>query len=324
MSKAIRIHETGGPEVLGWEEVELGEPGQGEVRVRQTAVGLNYIDVYQRTGLYPVPLPGGIGLEAAGIVQAVGPGVTHVEVGDRVAYATGPAGAYAEERVMPAAPLVKLPDHVADQQAAAMLLKGMTVQFLIHQTYKVQAGETVLLQAAAGGVGLIACQWLNALGVTVIGTVSSEEKAAIAKAHGCTHTIIYKKENVTERVRELTGGAGVPVVYDSVGKATWESSLDCLRPRGLMVSFGNTSGAVPPFAISQLAAKGSLYVTRPILATYVARREDLEAAARDVFAMVASGKVKVDVRQTYPLKDAARAHRDLESSKTTGSTVLLP
>jgi NADPH2:quinone reductase len=324
MTKAIRIHETGGPDVLKWQEVELGKPAEGEVRVRQTAVGLNYIDVYQRKGLYPIGLPGGIGLEAAGVVEAVGDGVSHLKTGDRVAYAAGTAGAYAEERIMPAALLVKVPDHVTDQQAAAVLLKGMTVRFLTRQTYRVQPGETVLFQAAAGGVGLIACQWLNALGVTIIGTVSSEEKAEIAKAHGCTHTINYRTENVADRVRELTGGAGVPVVYDSVGKATWESSLDCLRPRGLMVSFGNTSGAVPPFAIGQLAAKGSLYVTRPILATHVARREDLEETAEDVFSMVSDGQIKVEIRQTYPLQDAALAHTDLESGKTIGSTVLLP
>ncbi|MGL4289377.1 MAG: quinone oxidoreductase family protein [Phreatobacter sp.] len=324
MPKAIRIHETGGAEVLRFEDVEVGEPGEGQVRIRQTAVGLNYIDIYQRSGLYPVPMPGGLGVEAAGVVEAVGAGVDHVKAGDRVAYAGGPPGAYAERRVMPAAPLVKLPDAVSDQQAAAMLLQGMTVQFLIRRTYKVEAGQTVLWHAAAGGVGLIACQWLRALGVTVIGTVSTEAKAALAKAHGCTHTILYTKENVPQRVRELTGGAGVPVVFDSVGKDTWEGSLDCLAPRGMMVSFGNSSGAAPSFNVGQLAAKGSLYVTRPTLATYVAARDELEATARDLFDACASGTVKVEVQQTYALKDAALAHRDLEGRKTTGSTVLLP
>lgn len=324
MAKAIRIHRTGGPDVLQWEDVAVGEPDEGEVRLRQTAVGLNYIDTYQRSGLYPVPLPGGIGVEAAGVVETVGPGVDHVKAGDRVAYAGGPPGAYAEQRVMPAAFLVKLPDAISDAQAAAMLLQGMTVRYLIRRTYNVKAGETVLLHAAAGGVGLIACQWLKALGAMVIGTVSTEEKAALARAHGCTHTIVYTRENFVERVRELTSGTGVPVVYDSVGKDTWDGSLDCLQPLGLMVSFGSSSGPVPPVNIGQLALKGSLYVTRPALATYVARREDLEATARDLFDVVASGKVKIELRQTYALKDAARAHRDLESRKTTGSTVLLP
>lgn len=324
MAKAIRIHRTGGPDVLQWEDVAVGEPDEGEVRLRQTAVGLNYIDTYQRSGLYPVPLPGGIGVEAAGVVEAVGPDVDHVKAGDRVAYAGGPPGAYAEQRIMPAAFLVKLPDAISDAQAAAMLLQGMTVRYLIRRTYNVKAGETVLLHAAAGGVGLIACQWLKALGAMVIGTVSTEEKAALARAHGCTHTIVYTRENFVERVRELTSGTGVPVVYDSVGKDTWDGSLDCLQPLGLMVSFGSSSGPVPPVNIGQLALKGSLYVTRPALATYVARREDLEATARDLFDVVASGKVKIELRQTYALKDAARAHRDLESRKTTGSTVLLP
>lgn len=324
MTKAILIHETGGPEVMQWEDVEVGNPGSGQVRLRQTAVGLNFIDVYQRSGLYPVPLPGSIGLEAAGVIEEVGEGVDHVKVGDRVAYAGGPAGAYAQQRVMPAGPLVKLPDAVSDQQAAAMLLQGMTVQYLIRRLYKVKAGETVLWHAAAGGVGLIACQWLKALGVTVIGTVGSEEKAALAKANGCTHTIIYTEENFPQRVRELTGGAGVPVVFDSVGKDTWEGSLDCLQPLGLMVSFGNASGAVPPISIGQLAAKGSLFATRPMLANYVSKREDLEATANDLFDAVTSGQVKIDVKQTYQLQDAAQAHSDLEGRKTTGSSVLLP
>jgi len=323
VTKAIIIEKTGGPEVLQWKDAQVGEPGDGQVRIRQTAIGLNYIDTYQRSGLYPVPMPGGIGLEAAGVIEAVGPGVGHVKAGDRVAYAGGPAGSYAEKRVMPAAPLVKLPDNVSDQQAAGMMLKGMTVQYLIRRTYKVQAGETVLLHAAAGGVGLIACQWLKALGVTVIGTVSSEEKAALAKANGCTHTILYTKEKFSERVRELTNGAGVPVVYDSVGKDTWDDSLSCLQPLGMMVSFGNTSGPVAPVNIGQLAAKGSLFVTRPMLATYTAKPGDLQAMARDLFDVMASGKVKAEVAQTFALKDAAEAHRALEGSKTVGSTVLL-
>lgn len=324
MTKAIRISNTGGPEVLQWEDVELGDPDAGEVRVRQTAIGLNYIDIYQRAGVYPISMPGGIGLEAVGEVEAVGDGVDHVKVGDRIAYAGGPPGAYSQERVMPAAPVLKLPENVPDDQAAAMLLKGMTVRFLISRTYQVKAGETVLFHAAAGGVGLIACQWLSAIGVTVIGTVSSEKKAAIAKANGCTHTILYTSESVTERVREFTDGAGVPVVYDSVGKDTWESSLDCLQPLGLMVSFGNTTGVVPPFSIGELAAKGSLFVTRPVLASYVSRREDLEATANDVFDALADGKIKADVGQTYALENAEQAHRDLEGGNTTGSTVLLP
>ncbi len=324
MTKAILIEKTGGPEVLQWNDVQVGEPGEGQVRIRQTAIGLNYIDTYQRSGLYPVPMPGGIGLEAAGVIEAVGPGVSHVKVGDRVAYAGGPPGSYAEKRVMPAAPLVKLPDSVSDQQAAAMMLKGMTVQYLIRRTYKVKAGETVLLHAAAGGVGLIACQWLRALGVTVIGTVSSEAKAALAKANGCTHTILYTKEKFAERVRELTGGAGVPVVYDSVGKDTWDDSLSCLQPLGMMVSFGNTSGPVAPVNIGQLAAKGSLFVTRPILASYIAKPGDLQATASDLFDVIASGKVKAEVAQTFALKEAAEAHRALEGSKTVGSTVLIP
>lgn len=323
MTKSIIIDRTGGPETLQWKEVEVGKPSVGQVRVRQVAVGLNYIDVYQRSGLYPVPMPGSIGLEAAGVVEEVGAGISDLKVGDRVAYAGGPAGAYAEQRVMPVAPLVKLPDGITEQQAAAIMLKGLTVQYLIRRTYKVKAGDTVLLHAAAGGVGLIACQWLRALGVTVIGTVSTEEKAALARANGCTHTILYRKEKFADRVRELTGGAGVPVVYDSVGKDTWDDSLSCLQPMGLMVSFGNTSGAVAPINIGQLAAKGSLFVTRPALATYTAKPADLKEMAKDLFEALAKGHVKAEVSQTYPLKDAAQAHRDLESSKTVGSTVLV-
>lgn len=322
MTKAIIIDQTGGPKVLQWKDVEVGKPGNGQVRIRQIAVGLNYIDVYQRSGLYPVPLPGSIGQEGAGVVEEVGAGVSNLKVGDRVAYAGGPPGSYAEARVMPVAPLVKLPDGIIEQQAASIMLKGLTVQFLIRRTYKAIAGDTVLLHAAAGGVGLIACQWLKALGVTVIGTVSTEEKAALAKAHGCTHTILYTKEKVSDRVRELTNGAGVPVVYDSVGKDTWDESLSCLQPMGLMVSFGNTSGPVAPVNIGQLAAKGSLYVTRPALATYTAKPGDLQEMAIELFEALAKGHVKAGGSQTYALKDAAQAHLALVSGKTVGSTVL--
>lgn len=324
MTKAIRIHRTGSADVLQWEEVQVADPLEGEVRIRQTAIGLNYIDVYQRSGLYPVPMPGSIGMEAAGFVEAVGKGVAHVKVGDRVAYAGGPPGAYAQERTMPAGSVICIPDAISDQKAAAALLQGLTAQFLIRRAYRVKAGETVLLHAAAGGVGLIARQWLKALGVKVVGTVGSEEKAALAKANGCDHTILYNSEKFAARVRELTSGAGVPVVYDSVGKDTWEGSLDCLQPFGMMVSFGNSSGSVPPVNIGQLAAKGSLYLTRPALATYTAKRVDLESSARELFEVLASGKVNVDIRQQYALKDAAQAHKDLEDRKTTGSTIMLP
>ncbi|MEX0759502.1 MAG: quinone oxidoreductase [Tistlia sp.] len=324
MPHAIRFHETGGPEVLRWEEVELGEPGAGQVRLRQTAVGLNYIDTYHRTGLYPTPLPSGIGLEAAGVVEAVGEGVSDLKAGDRVAYASGPIGAYTEARLMPAERVVKLGDSIADETAAAMMLQGMTVQYQIRRTHRCQKGETVLWHAAAGGVGLIACQWLKSLGVTVIGTVGSEEKAALAKAHGCTHTINYRTENFVEKVKEITGGAGVPVVYDGVGKDTWEGSLDCLSPLGLMVSFGNSSGAVAPVNLGVLSQKGSLFVTRPTLVTYTASRKDLLASAQELFEVVGSGAVKIEINQRYALKDAVQAHRDLEARKTTGSTILLP
>ncbi len=325
MTRAIRIHAPGGPEVLRWEEVEVGEPGEGQVRLAQSAVGLNFIDVYHRTGLYPLPqLPAVIGLEAAGTVEAVGPGVEGLAPGDRVAYASPPAGAYAEARLMPADRVVKLPEGISDIQAAGMMLQGMTVHYLIRRTYRVEPGQTVLFHAAAGGVGLIACQWLKHLGVTVIGTVGSQEKAALARAHGCDHTILYKSESVPERVRELTGGAGVPVVYDSVGKDTFEGSLDSLAPLGLLVSFGNASGPVAPFEPGILAAKGSLFFTRPTLMTYTAKREDLVAAAENLFQVVGSGAVRIEVNQTYPLAEAAQAHRDLGARKTTGSTVLLP
>jgi len=309
---------------MRYEEVSLGDPGPNQARIRQSAIGLNFIDTYQRSGLYKVELPSGLGLEGAGVVEAVGSGVTWVKPGDRVAYAGGPPGSYADVRVMPAERLLKLPDAIAEKQAAAMMLKGLTVQYLIRSTYEVRAGQTVLFHAAAGGVGLIACQWLNALGVTVIGTVGSEEKAKLAKAHGCHHTIIYTKENFVERVKEITGGKKVPVVYDSVGKDTFMGSLDCLEPRGLLAVFGNGSGPVAAFDLNLLSAKGALYVTRPTLFVYTAKREDLEASAADLFEVVKSGKVKIEINQTYALKDAAQAHRDLEARKTTGSTVLIP
>lgn len=325
MPKAITIHKTGGPEVLTWEDIHVGAPGDGQVRLKQSAVGLNYIDVYHRTGTYPIaPLPAPIGMEAAAEVIAVGPGVSEFKAGDRVAYAAPPLGAYAEERLMPADRLVKLPDGIEDQKAAAMMLQGMTVQYLIRSTYRVKSGETVLFHAAAGGVGLIACQWLKHLGVTVIGTVGSEEKAALATAHGCAHTINYRSENFVERVKELTDGKGVPVVYDSVGKDTFQNSLDCLQPLGMMVNFGAASGPVEPLDVGMLAKKGSLYLTRPTLMTYTAKREDLVASANELFEVVNSGAVKINVNQTYPLSETAQAHRDLEGRKTTGSTVLLP
>ena len=324
MPKAVRIHKHGGPEALVYEDVEVGAPGEGQARVKNTAIGLNFIDTYHRSGLYQLQMPSGIGLEAAGVVEAVGPGVTWVKAGDRVAYAGGPPGAYAEVRLIPADRLVKVPEGVTDQQAAAMMLKGLTTQYLIRRTYKVQSGQTVLLHAAAGGVGLIASQWLKALGVTVIGTVGSDEKAKLAKAHGCAHTIVYTRESFAERVKEITGGKKVPVVYDSVGKDTFMGSLDCLQPLGMLVIFGNGSGPVAAFDLNLLAAKGSLYVTRPSLMTYTAKREDLEAMAAELFDVVKSGKVKIEINQTYALKDAAQAHRDLESRKTTGSTVLIP
>jgi NADPH2:quinone reductase len=324
MPKAIRFHKPGGPEVLVYEDVSVGDPGPGEARVRNTAIGLNFIDTYHRSGLYPLQMPSGLGLEAAAVVEAVGAGVTWVKSGDRVGYAGGPPGAYSEVRNVPADRLVKVPDGISDQQVAAMMLKGLTTQYLIRRTFKVQPGQTVLFHAAAGGVGLIACQWLKALGVTVIGTVGSDEKAKLAKAHGCEHTIVYTRENFAERVKEITGGKKVPVVYDSVGKDTYMGSLDCLQPLGMLVMFGNGSGPVPPFDLGLLAQKGSLFITRPTLMTYTAKREDLEASASELFDVVKSGKVKIEVNQTYALKDAAQAHRDLEGRKTTGSTVLLP
>ncbi|HWI27444.1 MAG TPA: quinone oxidoreductase [Stellaceae bacterium] len=321
MPHAIRFHKAGGPEVLQWEEVPVGKPGPGEARVRHTAIGLNYVDTYVRSGLYPAPLPSGLGAEAAGIVEEVGPGVSDIKAGDRVAYGNSPVGAYSEVRVMPADRLVVLPKGISDQQGAAMMLKGMTAQYLIRQIHKVKKGDTILFHAAAGGVGLIACQWAKSLGATVIGTVGSEEKAKLAKAHGCDHPIIYTREDFVERVKELTKGEKVPVVYDSVGKDTFMKSLDCLRPLGIMVSFGQASGPVGPIELGIFAQKGSLFFTRPTLNTYAAKRADMVAMAQDLFSAVTSGAVKIEVNQTYALKDAAQAHRDLQSRKTTGSTV---
>jgi NADPH2:quinone reductase len=323
MPHAIRIHQNGGPEVLQWEEIEVPAPGPGQVRVRNTAIGLNFIDTYQRGGLYPMPMPFTCGSEGAGVVEAVGPKVKGLKIGDRVAYA-GPIGAYTEVLLRPADRLVKIPKGVSDQAAAAMMLKGMTSWYLLRRTYKVKKGDTVLVHAAAGGVGLILCQWAKHLGATVIGTVGSDDKVALARKAGCKHVIVSTKEKISERVRAITKGAGVPVVYDGVGKDTFMDSLDCLAPLGVMASFGNASGAVPPLNIGVLAAKGSLFLTRPTLNTYTASRKDLEAAARDLFSVVKKGAVKISINQTYALKDAAQAHRDLESRKTTGSTVLLP
>ena len=322
MSKAIRIHEHGGPETLRWDEVETGAPDTGQVLIRQTAAGLNFIDVYHRVGLYPVAsLPAIIGNEVAGVVEVVGDGVTSVQVGDRVAYCMS-FGSYTERRVVDADRLVKLPDGITDYEAAAMMLKGCTVQYLVKTIYPITSGDTILLHAAAGGVGLIACQWAKHLGATVIGTVGSDEKAELARAHGCDHTIVYTRENIVERVKELTDGAGVPVVYDSVGKDTFIASLDCLQPRGLMVSYGNASGPVDPFSPGLLAVRGSLFLTRPTLASYIGTRDELDASAADLFGVVESGAVKIAVSQTFPLEDAAQAHRALEARETTGSTVL--
>ncbi len=309
---------------MRWDEIAVGDPGPGEARVRHAAVGVNYIDTYHRSGLYKVALPSGLGTEAAGTVEAVGAGVDWVKPGDRVAYCGGPLGSYSEARVMPADRLVKLPEGVSEQVAATLMLKGLTVQYLFRQTFKLKAGDTMLFHAAAGGVGLIACQWARALGVTMIGTVGSDEKAALAKANGCVHTIVYSRENFVERVKELTGGKGVPVVYDGVGKDTFPASLDCVSPRGLWVSFGNASGPVPPFDVLLLTQKGSLFATRPTLVTYAAKRSDLTAMADEMFGLVQSGKIVSEPRQKFALKDAADAHRALESRATTGATVLLP
>ena len=323
MAKAVRFHKQGGPEVLQLDDVPVGDPGAGQVRIRHTAIGVNFVDTYQRSGLYPMQVPQVAGNEAAGVVEAVGSGVSDLKAGDRATY-TGLVGAYCESRVVPADRLVKLPKEISDEQAASMLLKGLTVHYLIFTTYKVQKGDTVLWHAAAGGVGLIACQWLKALGVTVIGTAGSDDKCALAKAHGAEHVINYSKENFVERVKALTGGKGLPVVYDAVGKTTWDGSLDCLRPRGLMVSFGNASGAVPPVNLGILSTKGSLYVTRPTLATHIASRADLVERSNALFDIVKSGKVKIETTGRYKLADAQAAHRDLEGRKTTGSVVLVP
>ncbi len=324
MTRAIRFERYGGPEVLRWEEVAVGEPGPGEARVRHRACGLNLIDVYQRTGLYKVTLPSGAGNEASGVVEAIGAGVTHVRAGDRVAYAGGPPGACCEARNLPADRLCPLPEGLSFEQGAAMMLKGLTVQFLIRRTYRVQPGDTVLFHAAAGGVGLLACQWLKALGARVIGTAGSDEKCALAKRHGADVCINYRTERFVDRVKEITGGQGVPVVYDSVGKDTFLDSLDCLRPFGMMVSFGNASGLVPPFEPLLLTQKGSLYLTRPSLMHHAARRPDLEAMAQDLFDIVLAGKVRIEIGQRYALGETAQAHRDLEARRTIGSTILLP
>jgi NADPH2:quinone reductase len=322
MTHAIRFHKTGGPEVLVWEDVNVDKPGPGEARIRHTAVGLNFVDIYNRSGVYPVQLPSGLGSEAAGVVEEVGSGVTDLKPGDRVAYGASPLGAYSEARLIPADRLLKLPDGVDDKTAAAMMLKGLTTQYLIRQTYRVKAGDTILLHAAAGGVGLILSQWAKHLGATVIGTVSSDEKAKLARAHGCDHVIIYTREDFVKRVDEITDGKKVPVVYDSVGKDTFLKSLDCLAPLGVAALFGASSGAVEPLNLGLLAQKGSLYVTRPTLFTYAAKREALVAMANELFDVVKSGAVKIEVHQTYALKDAAKAHADLAARKTTGSTVL--
>jgi NADPH:quinone reductase len=323
VTHAIRFHTAGGPEVLRWEEVALGKPAAGEVRVRHTAVGLNFVDIYTRSGLYPVTLPSGLGSEAAGVVEEIGPGVSDLRPGDRVAYGSSPLGAYAEARLIPADRLLKLPDGIDDKTAAAMMLKGLTVQYLIRQTHRVKPGETILLHAAAGGVGLILGQWAKHLGATVIGTVGTEEKAALARAHGCAHTIVTSREDFVARVQDITKGEKVPVVYDSIGKDTFMKSLDCLAPCGHMILFGQSSGSVEPLNLGILAQKGSLSVTRPTLNTYGAKRENLVAMAAELFEVVQSGAVTIAVNQTYPLKDAARAHADLAARKTTGSTVLL-
>ncbi len=323
MTKAIRIHQPGGPAAMVWEDVEVGDPGAGELRVRHTAVGLNYIDTYHRSGLYPLPLPATIGMEGAGVVEAVGDGVTGFAEGDRIAYATIP-GSYSEARLMPATKAVKIPDGIEDRTAAAMMLKGMTAEYLTRRTYRVEKGDAVLFHAAAGGVGLIACQWLNHLGATVIGTVGSADKAQLATDAGCHHVINYREEDFVAKVKDITGGAGVAVVYDGVGKATFMDSLDCLRKRGMMVTFGNASGPVDPFSPAILSPKGSLYVTRPTLMDYCATPEDLNASASALFDVVKSGAVGIEINQTYPLADARKAHEDLEGRKTTGSTVLMP
>ena len=324
MPKAIRYDQPGGPDVMKWVDVDVGAPKAGEVRIRQHAVGLNYIDVYFRTGLYPQPLPGGLGMEAAGEVAAVGDGVTAFKAGDRVAYVGQPPGAYAQERVMPAERVVKLPDGISDDDAASVMLQGLTAHYLLRRTYPVKAGDTILIHAAAGGVGLLVCQWAKALGATVIGTVGSDEKAELAKAHGCDHPIVYTRENFTQRVKAITNGAGVPVVYDSIGKDTYVGSLDSLAPLGYFVSFGNASGPLPPIDSKEFSSRGSLFFTRPTLFSYIAKRADLDAAATELFDVILSGKVKTSINQRYPLAEVGRAHADLEARKTTGSTILVP
>jgi len=324
MSMAIRIEQQGGPEVLQYQPIELTHPGEGQVRVRHTAIGINFIDTYQRSGLYPLTLPSGLGQEAAGIVEIIGKNVTGFTPGDRVAYAGGPLGAYSQARNLDASLLVKLPDTISDDTAACAMLQGMTVEYLIRRTYPVEAGQTVLWHAAAGGVGQIAVQWLSSLGVHVIGTVGSEQKAELARALGCKHVINYSQENVAERVREITAGAGVPVVFDSVGHDTFESSINSLAPRGMLVSFGNASGAVPPFAPLLLAQKGSLFITRPKLGDYIATRAELETSANALFERLVSGAIKLAPSHRYPLAEAAKAHHDLEARKTTGSLILIP
>ncbi len=324
MIHAIRFHRTGGPEVLQWEAVELPAPAAGEVRVRHHAVGLNFIDTYHRSGLYPLPLPSGLGMEGAGVVEAVGEGVTELQVGDRVAYTSGPLGAYAEARNIEARHLVRLPEAITFEQGAAMMLQGVTAHYLLHSTYPVQAGETILVHAAAGGVGSILVQWAKLLGATVIGTVGNDDKAVQAKALGCDHVIVYSRERFPERVRELTAGKGVAAVYDSVGRDTFLDSVSCLQRRGMMVSFGNATGPVAPFDCALLARSGSVYVTRPGLLDYIATREELTQRCTDLFEVVGSGRVRIAINQCYALKDAAQAHRDLEGRRTTGSTILLP
>jgi len=321
MPHAIRVHQTGGPEVLKWEEVDVGEPGSGQVRLRQESAGLNFIDVYHRSGLYKQELPFTPGVEGAGIVDALGPDVTNVRVGDRVAYA-GPIGGYAEERLIAADKLVKLPESIPTEQAAAMMLQGLTAEMLLRRVYRVKAGETILVQAAAGGVGLILCQWAKAIGATVIGTVGSDEKAELARAHGCEYPIVYTRQDFVSEVQRITDGRKLPVVYDGVGRDTFMKSLDCLHRRGMMVSYGNASGPVDPFPATLLAQKGSLFLTRPTLFDYVVTRDELEQASAELFAVIESGKVKIEVKQRFALKDAAEAHRALESRRTSGSTVL--
>jgi len=324
MPHAIRIHGTGGPEVLVWEPIEVGPPGPGEVRMRHTAVGLNFIDTYHRSGLYPLPgMPAVLGREAAGVVEEVGNGVTEFSPGDRVAFVLA-GGSYCEESVVRADRLVPLPDALDDRRAAALLLKGLTARYLLRSSYRVKSGDTILIHAAAGGVGLLACQWAKHLGATVIGTVGSAAKAELARQHGCDHAVLYKEEDFVERVKQITAGRGVPVVYDSVGRDTFERSLDCISPLGLMVSFGQSSGAVAPFDIGTLSTKGSLFLTRPTLATHIADRQALLDGSRELFDLVVGGALKIDVHQTYPLREAARAHRDLEGRRTQGATVLLP